>query len=394
MPHRIGLYALGTAMLALSAWGQGAPARRPKLPTIRVLVTTAESATLESRGAVELVKPGWPRPLLSLPKLPSTVLAFKDGRFSFGGQLYDEKWLTLRALDPEGGVRLGERSYPGEIHFVPSGKGFQVVNEIDFEQYVLGVVPAEIGSGSPPEAMKVQAVAARSFAVGHMGGFREEKGRPVYDVVDDTRDQVYVGIPPPNTNLRRACEATSGMFVQYKGRFVTTYFSSSCGGHTMGVDEWSGAAAIPPLSGVPCGFCGEGAPNGQWDLRLPLADLTKKLKSRTSEQPVRGVSVLERTKSRRAATMLLDLGTRQLKLPAGEFASAIGARNTNFSVKVEGENVLVHGAGFGHGVGLCQVGTLTMAAKGRTFRQILDHYFPQHELAVLYGPQVLTLKKP
>lgn len=378
--------------LALLAQAQGAP-RGEKIPTIRVLVAEGNNFALESKGPIELVKPNWPRPLLAVASLPKTQLLLKDGKLHFGGLTLEEKWLTFRVKNPEQPLEVGSRAYPGEVHIVVEGKAFRVVNEVDMELYVRGVVPAEIGSGAPLEAMKVQAVAARSFAVARMGGFRDERSRPVYDVVDDTRDQVYVGVPPANTNLLRACEATFGMYVQYKGKTVCTYFSSSCGGHTLDVAEWSGASSLPPLSGVPCGFCGENAPNGKWEVRLTLEQLGKKLQARLGQKPLRRVSVLARTKSDRAATVLVEHLAGQVKVDGGEFTRAIGGRNTNFTVKQDGDRVLIRGTGFGHGVGLCQIGALGMAAKGKTFQEILNHYFPQHELAVLYGPLRLAALK-
>lgn len=361
-----------------------AQGRPEKVPTIRVLIQGGVSAvTLKCKGPVELVKPGWPRPVLSFLKLPATPLVLKEGRFEFAGMNFDEKWLIFRARD---GLQVGGRTYPGEIHCVAGSREFQVVNEVDMEQYVRGVVPAEIGSGAPLEAMKVQAVVARSYAVARMGGFREEKSRPVYDVVDDTRDQVYGGIPAANTNLLRACEATAGMYVQYKGKTVCTYFSSSCGGHTLDVQEWGGTGAIPPLSGVPCGFCGENAPNGSWEARVTTSQVAQRLAPRIGARQVLRASVFERTKSNRVGTVLVEHAGGQLKVPGDEFARAAGARNTNFTLRQEGEILHLRGTGYGHGVGLCQVGALAMGAKGKSFREILAHYFPQHELAVLYGP--------
>jgi stage II sporulation protein D len=373
-------------LLAALALALLAPCQEPpRVPTIRVLVrATAEPVSVRCRGPVEILRSGR-APGAVLPELQASTVGLKDGRILFGGRPFDAPQLTIRMRDGSRPLELGARSYAGDVHFFVAGAELRVVNEIDMERYVQGVVGAEIGSGAPLEAMKVQAVCVRSFAIGRLGGFREEKGRPEFDVSDTTRDQVYVGVPPRDSTLLEACEATAGMYVMYRKRFVTTYFSSSCGGHTLGVGEWSGAAAIPPLSGVRCGFCDD-APNGSWEVRLTLPELAAKLSRRVGGKAVLGAVVVERTPSDRAGEVLVDHAGGRARMTGAEFAQAVGARSNHFTLARDGASVVVRGRGYGHGVGLCQVGALRLASKGKDFRDILNHYFPQHELVVHYGP--------
>jgi stage II sporulation protein D len=197
-------------------------------------------------------------------------------------------------------------------------------------------------------------------------------------------------VPAANANLKRAIRETAGVCVIWKKDVVKTYFSSSCGGHTMGVKEWTGGADVPPLSGVTCGFC-EGVPNGRWTAKTTLAELTRKLKSRTGERPLARVSVAKLTESGRVAEVLLEARDgKRIEVAGDAFVDACGGRNRMFAIKLDGESLVLEGKGYGHGVGMCQYGAIGMAQKGKSWEEILAHYFPQATIAPVYGP---ALKK-
>jgi stage II sporulation protein D len=354
----------------------------PDVPTIRVLLRDgATSVTIECPGAIDLRRPKTPKPLIQFGKLTATKIELLGGKFRILDREFDEPWLTFETRREP--MKLGERSYRGQFHLVRENGTFKVVNEIDLETYLLGVVGAEIGPGAPFEAMKVQAVAARSYAAMSIDGFPNDgPNRPVWDVHDDTRSQVYVGVATKNSNIERAVRDTAALMIHYKGRIVRTYFSSSCGGHTMGVQEWTGGNEIPPLAGVPCGFC-KGA--GAWKREFRLGDLAAKFKNRTSGKPVTGLSVKETSRSGRPAVLVLELAGSKAQLSAKDVDAALDLPTSSYTVRREGDTVVLEGAGYGHGVGLCQTGAIGMAQKGWKFDQILMHYFPKAQLAAGYG---------
>jgi stage II sporulation protein D len=142
-------------------------------------------------------------------------------------------------------VSLNGRAYRGSFRVLKTGATIRAVNVVDLDLYLRGVVPSEMPKDWAPEALKAQAVAARSYALAHLhagGGF---------DLYPDTRDQVYLGIPHDAPATSAAINATAGQVVLYKGKVATTYFFSTSGGRTASVqDIYPGSLPIPYLVSV------------------------------------------------------------------------------------------------------------------------------------------------
>jgi stage II sporulation protein D len=216
--------------------------------------------------------------LAQLDSEPDVRVLLADGRGSFsvsganraGGKLVDpaktytlvpgDQGVVLRdgrkelftgsamALKPQTGgtLVLGGARYRGSIDVRPSGGGLMAVNQLGLEDYVRGVVPRESPSYWPAEALKAQAVAARSYAI------TTNKGRPEYDQTADTSSQVYGGASAETTATNAAVDATDGQVVTAGGAPVTTYFFSTSGGRTENVEySWPGAAPKSWLKSVP-----------------------------------------------------------------------------------------------------------------------------------------------
>jgi SpoIID/LytB domain protein len=158
-------------------------------------------------------------------------------------------------------VRIGNRDYRGEIHVILNPRGrINVVNALPLEEYLRGVVPMELSPGSYPEieALKAQAVAARSYALAHLGKHRDEG----FDLVDDTRAQVYGGLSAERELTNRAIYETRGIaavFPSEDGKLapIEALYTANCGGRTENNDEVFGGKPLPYLRAVAC------APDGQ-----------------------------------------------------------------------------------------------------------------------------------
>lgn len=158
-------------------------------------------------------------------------------------------------------VRIGTREYRGEIHVILNPRGrINVVNALPLEEYLRGVVPMELSPGSYPEieALKAQAVAARSYALAHLGQHRDEG----FDLVDDTRAQVYGGLSAEHDLTNRAIYETRGIaavFPSEDGKIapIEALYTANCGGRTENNDEVFGGKPLPYLRAVAC------APDGQ-----------------------------------------------------------------------------------------------------------------------------------
>ncbi len=147
-------------------------------------------------------------------------------------------------------VRLGERAYRGEFVLTPAPHGVQVVNVLHLEEYLRGVVPAEMGPRSFPEleALKAQAVAARTYTVAHLGG----GGASGYDICDTQSCQVYGGAGMEHPLSDEAVRMTAGLIATFGGAPIDAMYHSTCGGHTETAAEQFPRRAAPYLVGVPC----------------------------------------------------------------------------------------------------------------------------------------------
>lgn len=209
----------------------------------------------------------------------------------------------LRAHGP-GTLRLGGmalngqagHSYHGDLWFTPSGTGgVDAVNEVELEDYVSGVIGSEMSPRWPLEALKAQAVAARSYAV------TTGAGGDLFDQYPDTRSQVYGGVAAEQPRTLAAVRATRDQVVTYGGRAVTTYFFSTSGGLTENVERsFAGSAPKPWLRSVSDPY-EAASPRHRWTMRMAPAAAGRRLAGLVKGR-FRGIRVLRRGRSPRVIT--------------------------------------------------------------------------------------------
>jgi stage II sporulation protein D len=184
------------------------------------------------------------------------------------------------------GVRAGH--YHGALEFRPSPfSGLAVVNVVGLDDYVKGVVPGEMPASWAPEALKAQAVAARSYALA------TDAGGPVFDQYPDTRSQVYQGADGQQPSTDAAVQATAGQVLRYHGTIAATYFFSTSGGHTENIENvFYGAQPEPYLVGVDDPYDNL-SPKHRWTLNTTTKWLQRRL-GRLVRGKLRGVKVMQR----------------------------------------------------------------------------------------------------
>ncbi|MGH7290411.1 MAG: SpoIID/LytB domain-containing protein [Myxococcota bacterium] len=287
----------------------------------------------------------------------------------------DQLWIGSRStrgtvsISARGGLRLDGRALPGTLRLVPrEGGRLDAVNVVPLEAYVASTVASETPKEWPLEALKAQAVVARSYAL-HQ---RARRGVEVFDVEADVISQRYaVGAVPEGA--RNAARATAGQVLIFAGEPILAAFHASSGGATASAAEVWGEA-VPYLRSV--SSPDDAAPDYFWSYEIPSLDLAAALRE-AGYQPGRvdDVRVLERSDSGRAVSLHVgaaELSGRSLR----EVLGGRALRSAMFDARLDGETVRFLGSGSGHGVGLCQWGASELARRGQGYREILSHYYP------------------
>jgi stage II sporulation protein D len=290
---------------------------------------------------------------------------------------------AVRLTAQHGLLRADGRPYRGalELRRTPAGQ-VTVVNVLDLESYLYGVIKGEVDPRWPPEAVRAQAVAARTLAVQRMLAHAsvQDAGSAGagFDLPATTDAQVYLGAAAEDPAATAAVEATRGLVVTYDGRPIFAAYHSNSGGHTEDSENVWGTL-YPYLRGVPDPYALD-APGMTWSTLLPLAAIETDLRRGGADMTaLEDVAPGRVTPWGRVVTVVLraDDGRTQ-EINANRFRLLVGAsilRSTMFSVTRQGRAAEFTGRGSGHGVGLDQWGARAMAARGFTFQQILKYYY-------------------
>jgi len=344
----------------------------------------------------------------------------------------------------DGLMSIDGKKYRGYVSFLGNRNGLSVINHVDIESYLYGVVPKEIPSLSSEEALKAQAVAARSYAYSTMDKHLNEG----YNVCDTTHCQVYGGYDAEQATTNRAVDHTRGLIAKYNGVVANTVFHSSSGGHTESSENvWGGR--VPYLVAVEDPYS-LNTINSSWEVAIDSSRMNQMLlEGGIDIGEVRGIDISEKTVSGRVVELVLN-GSRGTAQVSGErFRSLMGnttIKSTLFSIQgdvapgnvdnsliyaasgrrvqlLEGDrgkisiisgdgrvrsysyesmtvigdggvftyktpetvdisrgSVVISGRGFGHGIGMSQYGAIEMAKQGFSFEEILEHYYTGIEI--------------
>lgn len=281
--------------------------------------------------------------------------------------------LKVFPLD-DGFLSLNGRTYRGEIDIVKKESGFDVINRVELEDYLKGVIPREMNHLWPSSALRAQAIASRSFAVHEA---LRRKGKE-YDLTADSFSQVYGGKTSEKWRTTRAVEATRGKVLEYKGKIFPAYFHSCCGGHTENAARlWN--EGLAPLKGTRCSWC-RWSPHFRWMTRISTKEILKKLKGKGYDiKRIDSIKTGKRDASGRVEYVSLKSGNRWLEIKTNDFCSAVGRkslRSSKFRIKKYPFFYLFSGHGWGHGVGMCQWGAFGLALRWWNYKKILAYYYP------------------
>lgn len=327
--------------------------------------------------------------LAECSRLRETTVALADSGWRIGPDEYRADAIEIVPRRPPA-VWVGDHQYRGRVRlYRQPGQKLIAVNVVPLEEYVASVVNGEMPQAFPDEARKAQAVVARTYALYRM---REARGHPHYDVFAGARSQAYPGfqyrtpngrrLAGENADSRRIARETAGMVCTFRGDLFCTYYTAVCGGRTVGGREkFSDAAAC--LQSVPCRWCAA-AERYRWTARLSREKLIRRLRGVVSPSvPLSAARVSIRPaageRPGRYPRFVVTDGRARGELRSDQLRRALGRASLPsplFSVRDAGGAFVFTGRGHGHGVGLCQWGARGQAAAGRSFRQILQSYYP------------------
>ena len=272
----------------------------------------------------------------------------------------------------DGIIGVNGVKYRGLLIVRKLGSKLDVCNRISLEDYLKGVVSCEMSGNWHIEALKAQAVAARTYAV----YFLNKKSNLNYDLDSTTNFQVYKGYSSESSTGNSAVEKTSGLIMAYKGEPILSFFHSTCGGWTSdNGDVWVGKN-LQYLKRVKCEYCTE-SPKYSWKESISVNEI-KSLLEKNGKQVSKIKSINIKRSSERVKTVIIRHSNGEIVLTGNEFRRIVGAerlRSLYFTTSVSGKTVSFEGRGWGHGVGMCQYGAKKLAEKGKNYSFILKYYY-------------------
>lgn len=319
------------------------------------------------------------------------------------GSVALDKWKGRQIwIEPsEGGyVWIGDHWFRGRAMVIPAANGVTAVNYVDLEQYLYSVLGKEMGKGWPLEALKAQAVAARSYALYQ----RQQGGKGAYDLGNTQSWQVYEGIGDESLGTQTAVNKTAGQVLTYKGQIIEAVFHSSAGGCTENVEDvW--VQALPYLRSVK--DFDETSPVARWTETFTRDQLSARI---SGVGEVLSLEPERKSRCGRIQSMLVTGSKGRRSISGDALQSALNLKSTLFQIvpikfstvepvepapadastadapKAKSPQTIasvfqVDGRGFGHGLGLSQYGALTLSQQGKNYQQILLHYYQNTTLA-------------
>ena len=298
--------------------------------------------------------------------------------------------LVASLSSPTGLVSWGNNKYQGELHLLSDLQSDKcdLVNSISLEAYITTLLSKEMNGTWPVEALKAQAVAARTYAFERLR--KSNQGR-LYHLESSEKDQVSGSFFDATEKTLKASKETEGeILVGPSGKVAPAFFHSKCGGKTLRPDQvWGGVEE--GYRSVNCTFCQK---TGMKDWAGKIQN--KKLVNMIDQVLKKYYS--DNISDENLKLMPDSLANSELRLYAGDrlhiikksYLRNLAGRevlpSNNFIMSMKNHEIHVEGQGYGHGVGLCQLGALELAKRGYDYRQILSFYFPRHKIKTAYQP--------
>jgi len=270
----------------------------------------------------------------------------------------------IKSVQPDYKVR----TYDDELQVSAQFKSLRIINKVDIEKYVSGVVQWEVGSANPFEFNKMQTIVCRTYALGNWRRHEDEG----FQLCDEVHCQVFKGKTFVQNIYQAAYETSEYILVDDSARIITAAFYSNCGGQTMNSEDvWS--KSVSCLRSTNDTFCLHKT-NALWEKKIPKDLWLDYLKVKYG-YPVSDSLMVKRILNFDQPYRKVYLMNDDFFIPLKFVREDMKLKSTFFTIRQDGESVVFAGRGFGHGVGLCQEGAKRMAELGYSYTKILNYYY-------------------
>jgi stage II sporulation protein D len=335
---------------------------------------------------------------IALIKTGNTINCFDDygkTRLNINGESFDGEKFYLTSADGDEIVKINGKRYRGKIQISFSNNSIDIINVLNLEDYVKGVLAKEMPLGKNEEnleALKALAICVRTYAAQKM-----KDGKVYFDLYADTRDQVYGGVDAESPLSNKAAEETKNLILTYNGTQAIIFYHSTCGGQTEASQNVFTKENVPYLDGIKDGsdpYC-KISPRFEWTETYSKELIISRLKSYSlldnQNYRLEDISIRNRFSSGRVNGMEIKVvsdggAKKSIIIKGNEIRSIIRTADgkmilwsTLFDLSLKSNSVVLNGKGFGHGVGLCQWGAIALSRKGWSYEDILNHYYPGTE---------------
>lgn len=309
----------------------------------------------------------------------------------------DNPVLLANLKSQTGLINWNDSRYRGEFSLIGNDSkksGCDLINRVSLEDYINSLLAKEMRSDWPAEALKAQAVAARTYAYQKIVSKQVSKdlGREAfYDVENSEKHQVTGSFSDETNSTAKATRQTSGEVLTLEnGKITPIFFHSKCGGKTLTPDQvW--AHAVDGYESVNCPFCHKHGMK-PWKVSLKEEEFKKyidrTLRNFHKDQLASNGNVIKLVPDNKNQSRLRFYEGDELKVVQKSRLRSLLGRNSApsnyYQIEKKGKEVVLEGKGFGHNVGMCQFGAYELAKRGYNYKQILSHYFPNHKIQKIY----------
>ena len=380
---------------------------------IRVLLkNNAQKCTFSCQNEFEIID-SQTNQLLMIMNKPDKKMEIKiqNGQLFLANMVFSQKIFKIKPKN-QTLVSINGNQYRGDVTISQNDDGsFDIINSVEIELYLAGVIAAEMPDYWEPQALQAQTVAARTYCLYIKKRFGNKRN---WDLKCTQASQKYVGVKAESKNIASAINKTKGQVLTVKrnddnGKFQVgktkrcifpTYYSAVCAGRTENSQNVFGDN-YEPLRGVKCPYCKKTAkpkllnwPEITYDIEQINQSLMARYKSLKKLGKIKSVSIKERTIingiSRACKIAIAGENEKCDWLRAEDFRLAIDPTGTKIKsdafeiIQKKNKVTFKNGKGYGHAVGMCQYGALEMARKNKSYKKILEFYYPNSKLVNLY----------